>query len=305
MYLHRSGNIATNLCGDTLKWILHSLAAAPPIPVLLRFADTWPLSEKSARSNAVSSLPPTKPNHSRTPNSAKYLLSCRDIPQRSWQRTDLPSPLELPPREDPQELDWKELWKENKSKSYGDITLRGCCCFLLQGQPTPHLTLNKRYWAKIRSPASSYRKGLQPWGQCWKQIFKSTEFGCLPEALTHQSVWSLPLQCQGLIHALKLAHLNSFPWASWAVVTCTCLCPWQTQKHNLSSPWNRFEPSYTVLHLPYAKRVYRQRPRPEGCKLTWLCVCPCDPCCLGNEETQEDKLLPSRTRALLLIQKQR
>lgn len=77
------------------------------------------------------------------PSSAKYLLSCRDIPQRSWQRTDLPSPLGLPPHGDPQELDWKGLQKEEKSKGYWDITLYGHCYFLPPGQPTPFLTLTK------------------------------------------------------------------------------------------------------------------------------------------------------------------
>lgn len=190
-----------------------------PLFLLLKVCRYVTIFRKSCKSQC-SFLPPTyKTKPLQDPNSVKYLLSCRDIPQHSWQRTDLPSPLELPPREDPQELDWKGLQKEKKSKGYGDITLRGRSCFLPQGQPSPHLTLNRRYWTRIKSPASSYRKGLQLWGQCWKQIFNSTELSCLPEALTHPSVWSLPSQCRGLIWALKLAHLNSFLWASWAVIT--------------------------------------------------------------------------------------
>lgn len=88
-------------------------------------------------------------------NSAKYLLSCRDIPQHSWQRTDLPSPLGLPPHEDPQELDWKGLQKEKKRKGYGDMTLRGHCCFFPRASP-PHswlLTKDTELESKVLLPA--------------------------------------------------------------------------------------------------------------------------------------------------------
>lgn len=140
VYLHRSGNIATDLRGDTLKWTLHGLAAAPPAPAFkgLLIRDCFQKNWKSQ----CSLLPPTyKTKALQEPNSAKYLLSCRDIPQHSWQRTDLPSPLGLPPREDPQELDWKGLWKEKKSKCYGLITLHGHCCFFPRAS-SPHFCLS-------------------------------------------------------------------------------------------------------------------------------------------------------------------
>lgn len=139
VYLHRSGNTAMNLHGDTIKWILHGLTAAPPAPAFkgLLIRDCF---QKKLQVPAQSVPPTNKTKAPQEPNSAKYSLSCRDIPQHSWQRTDLPSPLGLPPREDPQELDWKGLWKEKKSKCYGHMPLHGHCCFCPRACP-PHSCL--------------------------------------------------------------------------------------------------------------------------------------------------------------------
>ena len=162
------------------------------------FADTWTFSEKAASPNAVS-LPPTyKIKPLQEPNSAKYLLSCRDIPQRSWQRTDLPSPLELPPHEDPQELDWKGLWKEKKSKGYGDITLRGRCCISPQGQPNPLLTFTKdtELESKVLLPAT--RKVCSRGANVESKFEEVLNLAASQKPQdTHQPVWSLPYDAKG------------------------------------------------------------------------------------------------------------
>lgn len=152
---------------------------------------------------------------------------------------------------------------------------------LPQGQLTALLPLHIRDCTRTKHPASSYREGLLLWSWWWKEIFESTEFGCLPNALTHPSV------CLIAAFAMPRAHLCSQARASWQLSegqlsqgNCT-YSDFACGKHNnttqSSSPWNTFKPSHTFLHLPYAKRVHRQRPWPEECKLTWLCVCPCDP----------------------------
>lgn len=94
----------------------------------------------------------------------------------------------------------------------------------------------KRYWTRIKTPASSYRKSLQPWGQCWKQILKSIEFGCLPEALTHPSVCLITVFAVPRAHTCTQASASHWPpvgQLSCGNCTCTQLCPWQTQQHNL------------------------------------------------------------------------
>ena len=129
----------------------------------------------------------------------------------------------------------KRAAEEKEKQSYGDITLRGHCCFLPQGQPTPVLTLNKRYWTRIKSPASSYRKGLHPWGHCWKEIFKSTECGCLSEALTHPSVCLITAFAMPRARTCTQASASqqlSVGQLSCGNCTRTCLCLWQTQQHN-------------------------------------------------------------------------
>lgn len=252
------------------------------LPLLLLLKVCWYVTvfRKSWKSQH-SLLPPTyKTKALQEPSGAKYLLSCRDIPQRSWQRTDLPSPPGLPPRVDPQELDWKGLWKEKKSKCYGHITLHGHCFFCPRVSPSHSCLFTKE--TELESPsASSHRERLQPWSWWWKKIFKSTEFGCLPNALTHPSV------CLITAFATPRAHPCSQASALWWLSegqlsqgNCT-YTDFACGKHNnttqFSSPWNTFKPSHTFLRLPYAKRVHRQWPWPGGCKLTWLYVCPCDP----------------------------
>lgn len=251
--------------------------ALQQLPPLLLLKVCWYVTvfQKSWKSQC-SLLPPThKTKALQEPNSARYLLSCRDTPQRSWQRTDLPSPLGLPPHEDPQELDWKGLWKEKKSKCYRHITLHGCCCFCPRVSP-PHSCLFTRDCTRIKHPASSYMEGLLPWSWWWKEIFRCTEFGCLPNALTH------PLVCLITAFAMPRAHpcsqARASGWLSEGNCTYTDFaCGEHNNTTQFSSPWNTFKPSHSFLRLPYAKRVHRQRPWPEECKLTWLCVCPCDP----------------------------
>lgn len=65
MYLHRSGNIAMNLHGDTIKWTLHGLAAAPPtaafkgLPISDCFQQKLEVPVQSASSHLQNSRSPT------------------------------------------------------------------------------------------------------------------------------------------------------------------------------------------------------------------------------------------------------
>lgn len=85
--------------------MLHGFAAAPTTPAFKGFPIRDHFHKSCLQVPAGSPPSPYKTKPSQEPKGARYSLSCRDIPQRSWQRTDLPSPLGLPPHEDPQELD--------------------------------------------------------------------------------------------------------------------------------------------------------------------------------------------------------